>query len=389
MPSRIKLAEPFMDEVEWHAMRESIESGWLTQGPKVAEFERQFARRHEATHAIATSSCTTALHLILAAHGIGPGDEVIVPSFTWVATANAVMYCGATPVLVDISLDTFNVDAPAVKSAVTKQTRAVVAVHLFGLCADIDAIRSAVPEGVLVVEDAACAAGARFRGRSAGTLGDAAAFSFHPRKVLTTGEGGMVTTEDAALAEQIKILRNHGASAATSEPNTAPLQHAMPIFDRLGYNYRMTDLQGAMGIVQLGRLDQFIDHRDELASRYTERLQDFPSLTAPRFDSAEREHGDVHAWQAYVVIVHEDAAVSRDRAIDELAERGIETRPGTHAVHELDFYRARWGYGPHDLPQAHAAAQRSIALPLHNRMTADDVDRVVDAMQQTMKGPHR
>lgn len=196
----IAIASPSIGPEEWNAVREPLESGWLTQGPKVAEFEHAFAEMHEVDHALATTSCTTALHLGLAAMGIGPGDEVIVPSFTWVATANVVLYCGATPVLADVRPDTFNLDPEAMARAVTDRTRAVIAVHLFGLCADMDAIRASLPDSVDIIEDAACAAGAAYKERPAGGLGQAGAFSFHPRKAITTGEGGMLTTRDGDLS---------------------------------------------------------------------------------------------------------------------------------------------------------------------------------------------
>ena len=193
----------------------------LTQGPKVAEFEAAFAARHKAAYSLATTSCTTALHLILAALGIGPDDEVIVPAFTWVATANVVIYCGAKPVFVDVDRTTFNLDPSCLKKKLTSKTKAIIAVHLFGLCTDIDAIEKVAP-GIPIIEDAACAAGARYQGRSAGILGRAAAFSFHPRKSITTGEGGMVTTNDGALADMVNILRNHGATVLRSNDTTAP-----------------------------------------------------------------------------------------------------------------------------------------------------------------------
>lgn len=200
----IPISLPSTGEDEWQAIKDPIMTGWLTQGPKVAAFEQAFAERHQVKHAIATTSCTTALHLILAALGIGAGDEVIVPAFTWVATANVVLYCGATPVFVDVDRETFNLDVSQVKAKITERTKAIIPVHLFGLCADIDALAAVAP-GIPLIEDAACAAGSSYKGRSAGSLGLAGAFSFHPRKSITTGEGGMVTTNDDELAETIRM----------------------------------------------------------------------------------------------------------------------------------------------------------------------------------------
>ncbi len=217
----IQISVPKTGEEEWLATKDPIMSGWLTQGPKVAAFEKLFLERHRVKHAMAMTSCTTALHAILAAMGVGPGDEVIVPSFTWVATANVVLYCGAKPVLVDIDVMNFNIDPKDVAKKITPKTKAIIAVHLFGLCADMDALKE-VAKGIPIIEDAACAAGSEYKGIPAGGLGLAGAFSFHPRKSVTTGEGGMVTTEDSDLAKIINSLRNHGASISEEErPNSA------------------------------------------------------------------------------------------------------------------------------------------------------------------------
>jgi perosamine synthetase len=295
MKRSIQIALPSFGEEEWQALREPLRSGWVTQGPKVAAFERAFAARHGVDRALATTSCTTGLHLILAALGIGPGDEVIVPSFTWVATANAVVYCGATPVIADVNRMTFNIDPGDVARRITGKTKAVIAVHLFGLCADMDALRAALPAHVAVVEDAACAAGASYKGVPAGGLGVAAAFSFHPRKSITTGEGGMVTTNNAALADTVDRLRNHGASISEEQRHQGPRPYLLPEFNLLGFNYRMTEFQGAVGLVQLGKLDTFIGERQRWANFYHQRLSNLSWLrlpAAPKPDKAgdHRDH---------------------------------------------------------------------------------------------------
>jgi perosamine synthetase len=372
----IPIAMPTLGDEEWQALREPLESGWLTQGPKVAAFEAAFGERHEVAHAFATTSCTTALHLALAALGVGPGDEVIVPAFTWIATANAAVYCGATPVFADVDRTTYNIDPADVERKATARTRAVVPVHLFGACADVDAVRGVIADRVAIVEDAACAAGAAYRGRPAGSLGDAAAFSFHPRKSITTGEGGMVTTDDPDLAEVVGRLRSHGAAVSEEQRHAGNAPYLLPAFDDLGFNYRMTDLQAAVGLVQLRRLDDFIDERARLAARYVAQLSDLPWLTLP-----ETPVGDRHGWQSFVGVVEDDALLGRNEILAALHEVGIGARPGTHAVPDLGLYRRRRDPGHDSCPTASELARRTLALPLHNQMTESDIDRVVGALR--------
>lgn len=374
----VHIALPVTGEDEWQACREPLMSGWLTQGPKVAAFEKAFAERHQIPHSLATTSCTTALHLILTALEIGPGDEVIVPAFTWVATANVVVYCGATPVFVDVDPRTYNIDATAVARKVTPRTKALIAVHLFGLCADMQALREALPSHVKIVEDAACASGASYKGTPAGGLGDAAAFSFHPRKSITTGEGGMATTRDDALAERINMLRNHGASISEEQRHAGPRPYLLPEFNLLGFNYRMTDLQGAIGIAQLRKLDGFVAERQRWAEFYREKLADLPWLRVPVFP----ETGG-HAWQAFVTFVDpERAPLPRNDLMEQLQARGIATRPGTHAVHMLGYYREHHGTRSEDCPGARDCDAYTMAIPLHNRMSEDDYAYVVRSLHE-------
>jgi perosamine synthetase len=376
-PRRIAIAAPATGEEEWQALREPLETGWLTQGPKVAAFEREFAQRHQVANAAAVSSATAGLHLALAALGIGPGDEVIVPAFTWVSTANCVVYCGATPVLADVDRVTFNLTPEAVAHRVTPRTKAVIVVHLFGLCADVEALRAVLPAGVKIVEDAACAAGGAFGDRPAGGLGDIGVFSFHPRKSVTTGEGGMVTTADDVLAARVRVLRNHGASVSDEERHLGPQPYLLPDFDELGFNYRMTDLQGAVGLVQLGKLDRFIDERANWARFYRQALGGLGWLRLPAEPACGR-----HAWQAFVCYVDPQTAPRpRNEIMQALEERGIATRPGTHALHLLGYYRRRFGFVPEDFPAAGDCDRQSMAIPLHNRMTDEDYAYVVEALR--------
>ncbi|WP_207239613.1 DegT/DnrJ/EryC1/StrS aminotransferase family protein [Pseudomonas sp. GW456-L15] len=374
----IAISLPSTGEEEWQAAREPLMTGWLTQGPKVAAFEEAFAKRHQVPHALAVTSCTTGLHLALAGLDIGPGDEVIVPTFTWIATANVVLYCGATPVFVDIDPLTYNLDISQVAAKVTDKTRAVIAVHLFGRCLDIDALRAALPAQVAIIEDAACAAGADWKGRPAGSLGDAAAFSFHPRKSVTTGEGGMVTTSNPELAERMSQLRSHGASLSEEQRHLGPRPYLLPEFNLLGFNYRMTDLQGAIGLVQLGKLDGFIDEREHWAQYYCEQLADIDWLRLPTTPQGSR-----HGWQAFVTYIDpQKAPMPRNDMMEILQAKGISTRPGTHAVHMLAYYRERFGFKPEDFPGARDCNDHTMAIPLHNRMSEEDYAYVVEAIRQ-------
>lgn len=374
---RIPIAQPCTGEEEWQAVREPILSGWLTQGPKVAEFERAFAERHGVTHALATTSCTTALHLSLMALGIGPGDEVIVPAFTWVATANVVLYCGATPVFADVDPVTFNMDAARLAEAITPRTRAIIAVHLFGLCASIDELQAAAGE-IPIIEDAACAAGAAYNHRPAGSLGRLGCFSFHPRKSITTGEGGMVTTSDERLAETVNRLRNHGAGISEEQRHHGPRPWLLPEFNLLGFNYRMTDLQGAVGLVQLQKLDRFIDERRRWADFYTRELAEVSWLKTPSVPADYR-----HGWQSYVCRIDDTIApLPRNEIMQHLESLGISTRPGTHAVHMLGYYRERYGLSADDFPVARDCDRLTMSIPLHNRMTAEDYEYVVRELRQ-------
>jgi perosamine synthetase len=342
----VRLAFPDLGEPELAEVRVVLESGALTMGPKVAELEELVAASCGVEHAVAVANGTAALHLAVLALGVGPGDEVIVPAYTFPATANVVRLAGAAPVLVDVDPATFNLDVERVTAAVTPHTKAVLAVHLFGRPLDWAALQEAVPEHVALLEDAAGALGARWQGRRCGSLGAVGCLSFHPRKIVTTGEGGAVTTDDGELAAAVRRLRHHGlgADGDIATPST---------------NYRLADVLCAIGIPQLRRLEELLAERTRLAAAYGERLRDVVELP-------EAAPGDTHGWQAYVVRLDR-----RDEALAALRDEGIEVQIGTYALHRLSAYADQ---GP--FPGADEAFERALALPLHTRLTDDDLDRV-------------
>jgi len=363
----IPITKPYLGEAELAALRAPLRDGWLVQGPRVAEFERRFAEFVGAPYAVATTSCTTALHLSLAALRAGPGDEVIVPAFTWIATANAVAYTGATPVLCDIDLETYNVDPEALGAALTPRTAGVVPVHLFGRLAESETLAR---EGLWVVEDAACAFGARRGGAHAGTWGTAGCFSFHPRKSITTGEGGMLVTGDGELAALARTLRDHGGTRSGHARHVSDRPWSMADYAELGFNYRMTDLQGALGCAQLDRADWLLDERARLAAAYTAALVDLDWLHTPCVPA-----GETHGWQAYVCLyIGED----REGLMERLQARGVSTRAGTLALHQTALY----SQPDAAFPAATEAAQRTLALPLYPGLTDAEQAHVVQALRE-------
>lgn len=368
----IPISLPHTGEEEWQATKEPIMSGWLTAGPKVREFEEIFAKRHKVKHAIAVTSATTALHLALVALDVKAGDEVIVPAFTWISSANVVLYCGAKVVFVDVDRATFNLDVNDLKKRITSRTKVIILVHLFGLCADVDAIKE-IAGDIPLVEDGACAAGAGYKGTPAGGLGTIGCFSFHPRKSVTTGEGGMITTNDDRLAEKMQNLRNHGASISEEQRHHGAKPYILPDFNMLGYNYRMTDLQASVGVVQLKKLDLFIDERGKWAQYYDEQLQDVAWLKTPKVGSNYK-----HGWQSYVIYIDETKSpLSRNDIMEKLQQMGISTRPGTHAPHMLGYYAMKYNIKPTDFPAAKDCNDFSMSIPLFNKMTKEDYEYVV------------
>jgi len=372
----IPIARPFVGPEEEHAVIESLRSGWLSQGPRVAEFEKQFAQYVGAKHAIAVSSCTTALHLAFIGAGIGPGDEVLCPSLSFIATANSIRYVGAEPVFVDIDPVTFNLDPNKIEAAITPRTRAILAVHQIGLPAAMDEINEiASRHNLLMIEDAACAIGSVYKAKRIGAPHAwMACFSFHPRKILTTGEGGMITTNDEKVAERLRPLRQHAMTVSDVARHNAK-SIVLESYDEVGYNFRMTDVQAAIGLVQLGRVDGFIERRRAFAARYTDGLAKLGWLVPPT-----EPEGSRHNFQSYMARLTKDAPVSRDALMQELLDHGISTRRGIMATHREAPYRsARWD---HELPETNAATDECIILPLFHQMMEEEQELVIDSIRE-------
>jgi len=379
----IPIARTNLLDSEINSVLEPLQSGWLVQGPKVKEFEDKWSDFTGASNSIAVTSCTSGLHLSLAASGFRPGDEAIVPAFTWISTANVVEHLGGKVVFCDIDLKTFNIDIAQIESKITERTKAILPVHLFGLPADMDPIITlAKKHKLFVVEDAACGFGAKYKGRHVGTFGNTGCFSFHPRKAITTGEGGMVTTNDGELAEKIKRLRDHGASMTDLQRHLGARPYLLADHPDAGYNQRMTDLQAALGSAQMDRANVIVSERQTLAKKYDEAFADLDWLRTP-FRHLDYEHG----YQSYpcIFMPNEISLESvkkindqRNHWMDDLQKSGISTRPATHAVHMLSFYKEKYNLMPEDFPNAYAADHCSISLPLFHGMLEHEQMQVIE-----------
>lgn len=395
MTERLPLASPSIGKEELAAVLKVLRSRWLVQGPRVAEFEASISRFTRIPHAVALSSCTSALYLCLRALGADAHDEVVVPAFTFVATANAVVHVGSVPVFADIDPATFNVSAASVASRLERdyarregvlrnrrtgrRLRFLVVVHQFGLAAPMDELRGiARANGLEILEDAACALGTRYRNRHVGTFGVAGCLSFHPRKSITTGEGGMVLTRRAKLARTLRRLRDHGAGTSDHERHRLSSTD-LPDYPVSGFNSRMTDLQAALGVVQMRRIASILRRRSMVARHYLRSLAGLSGVLLPR------ESGPCgHSWQSFVVRIP-GGRPSRDRIAERLAEQGIATRPGTHAVPWLGAFRNRAAEEREGCPRSLEAERTSLALPLFADMGLHNADRVSAALRRALK----
>jgi dTDP-4-amino-4,6-dideoxygalactose transaminase len=379
----IPIARPYFGEEEIKATAEVLSSGWIVQGPKVMEFERLIKGFQGCKHAIATTSATASLHLALIALKISQGDEVIVPAFTHPSTANVVRHVGAVPVFVDIKLPDFNIDASKIEKKITKNTKAIIPVHLFGFPADMDPIMEVAKQFKLkVVEDAACALGTVYKGRKVGVTGNCGAFSFHPRKSITTGEGGMVTTNDRETADRVRMLRSHGESLSDESRHKSD-EVVYPDFELLGFNYRMTDVQAAIGVEQMKKLPYMLEERRRIAHRYNDLLSDLEKeeyLLLP----PQRE-GFIHSYQSYVILLRDKVKIERDKLSNELQKRGIATRKGTYHVPGIKCYRESVSLKKGNLSNSKKADERSLAIPLYVGMEEADVDYVIENLRHMIR----
>lgn len=365
----MRLCIPFTDDREVQEVAKVLASGYLTQGPKVAEFEQMVADKIGSKYGFAMTSCTTALHLALVVADVKPGDEVLVADFTFPATANVVVQLGATPVLVDIDLDTFTMNVDDLRAKITPRSKAVIPVHAFGCSADMNPIMQVANEhGLIVIEDAACAIGTTYYSQYCGNISQIGCFSFHPRKVITTGEGGMIMTNDPKIADCIKLLRSHGG---------VKNGHWYE-YEEAGFNYRLSDIQGAVGVAQMEKLDMFVERRRALAGQLKERLDHIKGVRLP----IEPRWGG-HIYQSFVILV--DETLDRDRIVHDLAERGIETTLGTYALHDQPFYQRTYGYKTGDLKNSHTAYTKTITLPLYPQMNLEDLDLIASELEAVIK----
>ena len=386
----IPIARTSLTKSEIESVMAPVCSGWLVQGPKVREFEDKWSAFTGAEHSIAVTSCTTALHISLAALGFGNDDEAIVPAFTWISTANVVEHLCGRVVFCDIDLDTFNIHTDHFYSKITNKTRVVLPVHLFGLAADMYSINTiARSHNIRVVEDAACGFGSLYHGQHCGIQGDTGCFSFHPRKAITTGEGGMITTQSAELANKLRCLRDHGAAMSDLQRHFGNRPYLLADHYEAGYNQRMTDIQAALGSAQMDRADEILTERKRLAKRYDKAFADLTWLQVPA-----KLEGYEHSYQSYPCLFQPERTkaaaktrnindvkninTARNKWMDELYQKGISTRPATHAVHMLSFYKQKYGIKPEDFPNSFAANDCSISLPLFHGMTDVEQDYVIE-----------
>jgi perosamine synthetase len=371
----IAIAKPYLTEEDAQSAYDTILTNWITQGPKVAEFEEKFAQYVGSKYAVAVSNCTTALHLAMIVAGIGKDDEVICPSLSYIATANSITYVGAKPVFAEIDPVTYNLDVADAEKRITPKTKAILLVHQIGMPADIDAFKALCNKyNLKLIEDAACAAGSAYKGQKIGSHSELVCFSFHPRKVITTGDGGMITTSNEEYYNRLKLLRQHGMSVNDRVRHTSS---KVIIEDHLeiGYNYRMTDIQASVGIKQLEKLDQIVQERRKVAMKYIDALKDLTSIRLPL-----EKPGYFSNYQSFSIYLKENFPVSRNELMQILLDKGIASRRGVMTSHRETAYK---NYaGDLNLPKSEDAADRSIIIPLYYPMKEEDINYVISSFRE-------
>lgn len=376
---------PCLGDEEYNEVLDTLKSGWITMGPKTRRFEELFAEYVRSSHAIAVSSCTAGLHLALVAGKIGPGDEVVTTPLTFCSTANVVVHQGATPILADVRPDTFNIDPDQIRKKITPRTKAIIPVHLAGQPCEMDEIRAIAEEhGLLVIEDAAHATGAKYKDRIVGTISDVTVFSFYATKNLTTGEGGMITTEDAGLAEKMRILRLHGISTdAWKRYSDRGSWYYEVLFP--GYKYNMTDIQASLGIHQLAKQEKFLEVRQRYAEMYTDAFRDLPEIATPAVKNHVR-----HAWHLYIIrLDSEHLTIDRGQFVEALRKKNIGTSVHFIPLHLHPYYKERFGFNKGDFPVAETIYDRIVSLPLYPRMSERDVEDVIRAVRKVVADSRR
>lgn len=393
---KVPITKPYFTEKEKEMVIKPLETGWVVQGPYVKELEEKFCRFTGAKYAVATNSCTTAHFIASRCIGLQPTDEVLVPAFTWISTANAAEFVSAKPVFVDIDISSFNIDVKQLEEKITSKTKAIFPVNLFGLPADLPRIQEiAKKHNLAVVEDAACSLGASIDGVHTGTFGVCGCFSMHARKVISTGEGGMLVTHSDEIAEMARALRDHGSTRTDFERHVSDESFLLPEFKWFGYNFRLTDIQAAVGVAQMEQLDYILNRRQEIARMYLEKLNNIPSLALPT-----TPQGWTHAYQSFVCLVEpqkvKKAIEHKDRTMidecsskrlwimKELKKKGVDARPGTHAVHCQQYYAQRYKIDTMGFPCAYAADRMSLALPLYTQMTQQEQDYVIKNVREVL-----
>ena len=383
----IPISKTILNNDDIQLVSKTLESGWIVQGKNIEKFEKKFCEFTKSKHCIAVTSCTTALYLSLVANNFTHDDEAIVPAFTWISSANVIEHLGGKVKFCDIDLNTFNIDPKKIEKCITKKTKVIIVVHLFGMPANMDEIiKIANKHKLIVIEDAACGLGSFYKKTHVGNFGVTGCFSFHPRKSLTTGEGGMITTNDESLAKKIRILRDHGAEISDFQRHNGPKPYLLPEFPEAGFNFRMTDIQGALGFSQMLRLQNILDERTNIAKKYDKAFATLDWLDTPKYSN-----NYIHGYQSYPCIFEmqnislENVNLinnKRNQFMEKLEKLGISTRPATHAVHMLKYYKKKYELNEIDFPNAFIANNCSISFPLFNGLTKEEQRFVINHIKK-------